>query len=94
VPLIARLGTSTAQLIGILLAKLAAPLADRFIRHDDPTSEQEVFHVMIAKTEAEVQPDTMADDFNEKTMMLVMLSEGWCIHETNIAPQTTVVQGK
>src|SRR5688572_19975993 len=73
-PLIPGLRPAVAQLIGILLAKLTAPLADRFIGHDDTTSEQELFHVAVAETKAEVQPDAMADDFNGKTMMLVM---GW-----------------
>src|SRR5688500_2814972 len=33
VPLIARPGTSTAQLIGVLLAKLATPFPDRLVGH-------------------------------------------------------------
>jgi hypothetical protein len=46
------------------------PLANCFIGHDDPTSEQELFHVSVAETKAEVQPDAIADDFNGKTMIL------------------------
>ena len=81
-----------AQLIGVLLTKLAALLADRFIRDDNPTSEQELFHVTGAETKAEVEPDAMADDFNGKTMMLVMISKGWGVHTTNIAHQTAIGQ--
>jgi hypothetical protein len=44
-PLIPGLRPAVAQLIGICLAKLPAPLANGFIGHDDPTSEQELFHV-------------------------------------------------
>jgi hypothetical protein len=70
------------------------PLANRFIRHDDPTSGQELFHVTIAQTEAVVEPDTMADDLNGKMMLLVMVGEGWCIYETKIAHQTAAVQAR
>jgi hypothetical protein len=91
-PLLSRPRPAVAQLIGIGLAKLPAPLADRFIRHDDATGEQELFHVAVAQTEAEVQPDAMADDFNGKTMMLVIIRTGWCVHEATIAHQTAVVQ--
>jgi hypothetical protein len=34
----------------------------------------------------------MADDFNGKPMMLVMIRMGGCVHKKNIAHQTTVVQ--
>jgi hypothetical protein len=39
-PLIAWLRTAAAQLVGILLAELAAPLADSFVRHDDSAFKQ------------------------------------------------------
>jgi len=93
-PLIPRLSPSVSKLIGIGLAKLAAPLPDRFVGHDDPTGKQELFRVAVAETEAGVQTDAMADDFDTKTMMLVMDSKGWCVHEPNIAHQTTVVQAR
>ena len=70
-PLIPGRRPAVAQLIGLRLAKLPAPLADRFIGHDDPTSEQELFHVAVAETKAEVQPDAMADDFRWKSVLLV-----------------------
>jgi hypothetical protein len=31
------------KLIGVLLTELPAPLADRLIRHDDPTGERQFF---------------------------------------------------
>jgi hypothetical protein len=34
----------------------------------------------------------MTDDCNGKTMMLVMIRTGWCVHEATIAHQTAVVQ--
>jgi hypothetical protein len=39
VSLVAWLGASALQLIGILLAKFATPRADGFIEHDHPTNE-------------------------------------------------------
>jgi hypothetical protein len=39
VPFVARPGAPVAQLVGILLAKLAAPFADGLIGHDHPTDE-------------------------------------------------------
>jgi hypothetical protein len=39
VPLVARLGAPSPELVGVLLSKFPAPLADRFIRHGDPTFE-------------------------------------------------------
>src|SRR5688572_29621922 len=84
VPLIAWPGTSTAQLIGVLLTELAAPLPDGFIRDDDPTSEQEFFHIPVAQAESEIQPHPMADDLGREAMILVAV-EGWCVHVTSMA---------
>jgi hypothetical protein len=39
-PLIPRLRPSASKLIGIGWAKLAAPLPDRFVGHDDPMGKQ------------------------------------------------------
>jgi hypothetical protein len=91
-PLISKPRPAVAQLMSIGLAKLPAPFPDYFIRHDDATGEQELFHVAVAQLEAEVQPDAMADDFNGKTMILVMIRTGWCVHEPTIVHQTAVVQ--
>jgi hypothetical protein len=49
VPLIAWPGTSTPQLIGVLLTQLAAPPADRFIRDANPTCEHELFEITVGK---------------------------------------------
>jgi hypothetical protein len=69
-PLIPGLRPAVPQLIGIRLPELLAPLPDRFIGHDDATSEQERFHVAVAETKAEVQPDATADDFRWKSVIL------------------------
>src|SRR6267142_5187112 len=46
-PRIPGLRPAVVPLIGRLLAKLMAPLAARFIGHEDATSEQELFHVAV-----------------------------------------------
>src|SRR5262247_698156 len=71
VSLVPGLSPAVAQLIGIRLPELLAPLPDRFIGHDDATSEQELFHVAVAETKAEVQPDAMANDFRWKSVILI-----------------------
>ena len=71
VPLIARPGTPMPELIRIGLAELAAPLPNGLIRHDDATGEQELFHVAVAETEPEIEPDAMADDVRWKSVILV-----------------------
>jgi hypothetical protein len=73
VPPISTLRPSVSKLIGICLAKLTAPLADRFIRHNDATGEEEFFEVAVAETKAEIEPDAMADDLGQETVVLVMV---------------------
>ncbi len=70
VPRTPRLWPSVSKLLGNGWAKLPAPLADRFIRHDDATGEEELFDVAVAETEAEIEPDAMADDRSGKR---------WCL---------------
>jgi hypothetical protein len=91
-PRVSKPRPALSQLIRVLLPKLLAPLADRFIPRDDATGEQELFYVAVAQTEVEVQPDAMADDFYGRTMMPVIIRTGWCVHEATIAHQTAVVQ--
>jgi hypothetical protein len=72
----------TTQLIGVLLAELAAPLPDGFLGHEDAPDEEQLFHVPIAEAEAVVQPDAVTDDLGGKAVVLVTLSvglEGSCL---------------
>jgi len=43
------------------LAKLQAPLPDRFVGHDYTADEQQFFHVTRAEAEVNIQPDSAAD---------------------------------
>ncbi len=71
VPLVTRPWTATTELIRIRLAKLAAPFADRFIRHDDATFQEELFYIPKTQTEAKVQPHSVAHDLDREAVMFV-----------------------
>jgi hypothetical protein len=73
VPLITWPGTPATELIRILLPELATPLPDGFVRHNDPTNEQEFFHITMAKREAKIQPDSVADDLPREPMMFIQI---------------------
>jgi SOS-response transcriptional repressor LexA len=91
VPLIAWLGTSAPQLIGVLLAKLATPSSDRLVGHDHATDEQEFLHIAVAEAEPVVQPDAMADNFGRKAVVLIAVG-GWCVHTTSMSHHAQAVQ--
>ena len=63
VPLVTRLCAAMAQLIGELLAKLAAPLSHCFIGHDHAPRGEQLFDVTKAEVEAMVEPDRMSNNF-------------------------------
>jgi hypothetical protein len=90
-PLVTRLRAPTAELMGIRLAELPAPLPDGFIGHNDAPGEQPLFDIAIAETEAEVQPDAMADDLNWEAVVLVPISRWWA-HGVSIAHQVSIGQ--
>ena len=71
VPLVAWSGTPAAQLVGIGLPKLPAPVAYRLIRQDDATCRHQLLDVPVAQAEAEIQPDTVADDLCWEAMALI-----------------------
>jgi hypothetical protein len=62
VPLVPWLGTSTLQLIRVVLPKFQTPLADGFMGDVDAAFKQEFFHVAVTQREAIREPDAMADD--------------------------------
>jgi hypothetical protein len=70
-PLVARPRTAATELIGIQLAKLATPFADRLIRYDHATFQQEFFDIAEAEAEAKVQPHGVANNFDRKAMILI-----------------------
>jgi hypothetical protein len=58
-------------LIGVLLAKLATPLADGFVGHPDATFTEELFHIPEAQTEPKVQPHGVANNLYRKAVILI-----------------------
>jgi hypothetical protein len=90
-PLIAWPGTSIAQLIGVLLAKLATPFPDRLVGHGHATDEHKLLHISVTEAEPEVQPHAMADDFGRETVVLVTGSR-WGTHTPSMAHHVGVGQ--
>ena len=84
VPLVTGPGTPTTELIGIVLAKFAAPLANGLIGHDHTTFEQQFFDIAEAQAEAEVQPHGVADNFSRKAMVLIVAAWGWGGHAATL----------
>jgi hypothetical protein len=75
-PLVARSRPSVLQLIGIRLPKLQTPLADGFMSDVDPAFKEQLLHITVAQREAIIEPDTMADDFPRKAVILVASGVG------------------
>jgi hypothetical protein len=72
VPLLSRCGAVVPHLMDIRLPKCPAPCTDRFIRHDDVTGEEELFHMMaITEAELALEPDTTADHLGQELVVLV-----------------------
>jgi hypothetical protein len=72
-PLVTRSRAATTKLLGLLVAKLAAPLADRLIGHDDSSFKQELFDLAKTRAEPEVQPYSMADDLCREAVVLIVV---------------------
>lgn len=62
-PFVPALRLTPAKFIGIALAELHRPLADRLVRDDDATACHQLFYVAKTQREPEVKPDDMPDDF-------------------------------
>src|SRR5258708_26841043 len=91
-PLVARAGTAATELIGILLAELAAPLADRLISHDDSAFKKQLFDITKTQAESEVQPHGVADDLHRKAVVLIVVRRGWRVHTRITSYQTDAFQ--
>jgi hypothetical protein len=85
VPLVARSGTSAAQLVGIRPPEHPAPIPHRLIRQNDTAFGHQLFDVSVTQAEAEIQPDTVADDLGWEPMALVGIGCWWCIHAASMA---------
>ena len=68
VPFITCLSTSAAELIGILLAKGAAPLANSLVGHNNATGCHQFLDITIAEGKTEIEPDRVADNLGWKAV--------------------------
>jgi hypothetical protein len=78
--LVAGLGTAAMELIGIVLAKLTAPLANRLVGDGDSTFQEYLFDVAKAQAEPKIQPHRMADDLDRKAVILIGCRNRRCVH--------------
>lgn len=93
-PFVARLGTAPANLIGILLPKLFAPLPNTFVGDEDSPVGHHLLYVPIAQAEGEIQPDAITDDLGGEAVTMVQVgvfAHGRIIPETaaSCQPQLT-----
>ncbi len=89
-PRIAGLRPSPAQLVGVVLAELPTPLANRFIAQQDAARSHELFHITIPEREPKGEPHGMADTLDRKAMALIGGGR-YCIHAPMI-PQPQVLE--
>jgi hypothetical protein len=75
VPFITRSRAPAAELMGIRLPKFSTPRPHRLIGEDDAAFGHQLFNISVAQAEAEVEPDTVADNLCRKPMTLIQ--DGW-----------------
>ena len=75
-PLITRPRTPASELKGIRLAAFPTLLTDRFVGDDDATDEEDLFHITVAQREAEIQPDSVADDLTREPVVFAEIGRG------------------
>ena len=75
-PFVTRAGAPPPQLISIRLAKLAAPLADGFVRHRDTAGKQQLFDIAITEAKTAIEPNGVADDLDREAVVLIGVRKG------------------
>src|SRR5258708_916064 len=84
-PCISAARTATAQLVGIHLPKLKAPLTHSFIRHDDSALCQKLFDIAKTERETEIDPNSVPDNFRWEAKAFVAWSRSICFHAAILA---------
>jgi hypothetical protein len=64
--------TLTPQFIGILLTKLATPLAGGFIGHSEAAFREQCLNIAEARAEPQVEPDGIRNDLRRKTVATIV----------------------
>jgi hypothetical protein len=90
-PLIARPATSTAQLIGVLLAQRATPFPDRLVGHHDAAGNQELFPIPITEANPDVQPDRVTDHLGGEAVVPLAIDRWW-VHAASMPHRADPVQ--
>jgi hypothetical protein len=84
-PLVPRPRPAATELIGIVLAKFATPLAKGLVSHHHAPFQEEFFHIAEAQTDSDVQPPGVADDLDRKPMVLLAVGWGCGVHATTLS---------
>jgi hypothetical protein len=82
-PGIAETPLSLLETFGIVGPELPAPSSDGFIRNNDATFGEKIFHVTEAHAEAMIDPDGVADDFRWEAESVVAGSGA--LHEMSLS---------
>src|SRR5258708_6083879 len=85
VPFVTTTMATTTQLIGVGLPECETPLPNGFIRHDDASLCQKLFNIAKAQRKAEIEPDSVTDDFRRKAVTFVVESSAVRFHEAILA---------
>ena len=83
-PRVARSRTLAAQLLGLGLSKLQAPIPHRFVGESDAACGHEFLDIPIAQAEANVEPYTVANDLGWESMTLVSMGGRWSVQATSM----------
>ena len=70
-PLIHRGSATLANLVGVILGKLLAPVANGFVSHLNAPIEHDLLDIAVAQGTSVVEPDTVTDDFDGKAVTFV-----------------------
>jgi hypothetical protein len=93
-PCVARPRPSAPPRMRICLPKLSAPVAHRVVGQGDAACGHELFDIAIAETEADIQPDAVADDLRWEPRALIRTGDRWCGHAASLACGGGAEQGR
>ena len=83
--LVSRLGATATNLIRILLSKLFAPFADRFVGHLNAAIEHHFLNVAVAQREVVIEPDAVTNDLDGKSVVFVIDAHGRALQDAGKA---------
>jgi hypothetical protein len=92
-PLVAWSRTTAPEVIRIPLPELPAPVAHRFVRQGDAAGGHALCDIARAETEADIQPDAVADDLRREPMAFIQTGGGWWVHAASMACKVGAEQG-